>query len=77
MNANDAQRLIDDPVLAQAFDNVRDAAIEVWEQTKADDAQAREVAWLTVKIVARIRAELQSVVDGGKIAARRVQAPLR
>lgn len=76
-DASEARRLLDDPVLAAAFDAVRDGAIEVWEQTKADDVKAREIAWLTVKVVARIRGELQSVIDGGKIAARRVQAPLR
>lgn len=72
-----AQRLIDDPVLAQAFDDVRDAAVTAWTQTKADDVQAREVAWLTVKVIDRVRGELQGMVDSGKIAARRVQAPIR
>lgn len=75
--AEHAKRLLEDPVLCEAFDDVRAAAIEVWTQTKADDQSAREVAWLTVKVLDRIRAELGSMVDSGKIAARRVQAPLR
>jgi hypothetical protein len=37
----------------------------------------REFAWLTVKVVNRIETELQSIIDNGAIAARRVQAPVR
>lgn len=72
-----AQRLLNDPMLQEAFSNVRNAAIEAWVQTKTADGQAREFAWLTVKAVDRIAAELQSVVDTGKIAAKRIQAPVR
>ena len=72
-----AQRLLDDPMLQEAFANVRDAAITVWTGTKADAVQDREIAWLTVKVVDRVKAELESVVVNGKIAAKRVQAPLR
>lgn len=64
-------------MLIEAFDNVRDEAIRVWEGTSAAAQEEREMAWLTVKVIGRIRAELQSVVDGGKIAARRIQAPVR
>lgn len=75
--ANAAKRLIDDPILVEALGNIRVAAIRAWEQTKTDDSQAREVAWITVKVVNRIETELQSIIDNGAIAASRVQAPLR
>jgi hypothetical protein len=72
-----AQRLMDDPLLIEALGNIRAAAIQAWEQTSIDKEQEREIAWLTVKVVRRIEAELQSIIDNGKIAAARVQAPLR
>jgi hypothetical protein len=75
--AAQAQRLIDDPVLVEALANIRMAAINAWQATATTDQQQREVAWLTVKVVNRIEAELQSVIDNGKIAAARIQAPLR
>lgn len=64
-------------MLVEAFGSIRAAAITAWEQTGREDRDAREVAWLTVKVVNRIEAELQSIIDNGKIAAARVQAPLR
>lgn len=75
--AEAAARLIGDEVLQEAFDNVRSAAIDVWTRTKADAVQEREIAWLTVKVLDRIRGELEAIVTNGKIAAARVQNPVR
>lgn len=75
--AEHAKRLLADDTLREAFDNVRVAAIEVWSRTAAADVQQREIAWMTVKVLDRIRAELESIVNNGKIAAARVQNPLR
>ena len=72
-----AKRLMEDPLLVEALAKIRSAAIKAWESTSSTDQQAREVAWLTVKVVSRIEAELQSMVDDGLIAASRVQAPVR
>jgi hypothetical protein len=72
-----AKRLMDDPMLVEALANIRHAAIKAWEGTGTADNQAREFAWLTVKVVNRIEAELQSIIDDGAIAAARVQAPVR
>jgi hypothetical protein len=72
-----AQRLMDDPLLVEALANIRHAAIKAWEGTATDQEKQREFAWLTVKVVNRIEAELQSIIDNGLIAAARVQAPIR
>lgn len=68
---------MDDPMLMEALANIRHAAIKAWESTGTAGSQEREFAWLTVKVVNRIEAELQSIIDDGAIAAHRVQAPLR
>lgn len=75
--ASAAQRLLDDPLLIEALGNIRAAAISAWESTPIAEQQQREIAWLTVKVVRRIEGELQAIIDNGKIAAARVQNPLR
>lgn len=72
-----AKALANDPLLVEALANIRMAAVKAWTATKTDQADAREFAWLTVKVVDRIEAELQSIIDNGLIAASRVQAPVR
>ncbi len=75
--AAQAKRLAEEPLLVEALANIRHAAIKAWENTATDNASAREFAWLTVKVVNRIEAELESIIDSGKIAAARVQNPVR
>lgn len=75
--AEHAKRLMEDPILKEALGNIRETAIKAWTQTKADAQQEREIAWLTVKVLDRIEGELLAIIDGGKIAAARVQNPLR
>ncbi len=77
VRAAHAKQLADDPMLVETFENVRRAAIQAWQSTKADDVASRETAWLTVKVVNRIEAELQIIIENGQIAAARVQAPVR
>ncbi len=72
-----AKRLMDDPMLIEALANIRTAAINAWESTKTSEADQREIAWLTVKVIGRLEAELQSIIDNGAIAAKRVQVPIR
>lgn len=70
-----AKRLIEDPLLKEAFAAVRQGAIDAWASTGAGDSEAREVAWMTVKVLDRIEGELASVIANGRIAAARVQRP--
>lgn len=72
-----AKQLMDDPMLMEALANIRLAATQAWQATATDNASAREFAWLTVKVVNRIEAELESIIADGLIAAKRVQSPLR
>lgn len=75
--ATHAKQLLDDPMFREAMETIRAEAISTWEKTSARDTDAREIAWLTVKVLGRIEGVLQSAVDDGRIAAARVQAPLR
>lgn len=75
--ANAAERLRGDPLLVEALTNIRESAIAAWQAAKFEDTSARDMAWMTMKVVDRIEAELQSIIDNGKLAASRVQAPLR
>lgn len=75
--ASHAKRLAEDPMLVEALANIRDAAVRSWEGTSTAQTEQREFAWLTVKVVSRIEAELQSIIDNGAIAAARVQRPVR
>lgn len=66
-----ARQLLDDALLAEVFEAVEKAAIEVWRQTGSAQQAEREIAWQSLKAVERVRMTLQGIVDNGLIEARR------
>jgi hypothetical protein len=76
--ARNAAALKDNPFLAEVIEQVRAQAVIAWLQTPAQDGErARELAWVTHKVVDRIESVIQGAIDDGVIAAARVTAPLR
>jgi len=64
-----ARRLLDDPLLQEAFANVETALREAWAATLEDAASERERLWLTLKLLGRVRAMLVEAVETGRLAA--------
>lgn len=73
--AEHAKRLLEDPLLVEALDQIEKTAIEAWKATAIAQTEDRERVWHSLKAAERIRAYLQSVVDTGQLAARRAMAP--
>lgn len=70
-----AKNLLADPLLAEVFDLVEQAAIDVWRTTSTAQAAEREIAWQSLKAVERVRSTLKGIVDNGLIEARRAVQP--
>jgi hypothetical protein len=65
-----AQRLVDDELLAEAFDTLDRDYGKAWRESHARDTDARERLWQAVQIVAKVRSHLSAVVNHGKLAQR-------
>ncbi|HEX2581240.1 MAG TPA: hypothetical protein VHL08_04620 [Dongiaceae bacterium] len=65
-----AQRLLEEPLLRDAFSQLRQEYLSQWEETPARDTQAREFLWLSVKLIERVRQDLQSIMTTGQLAQR-------
>lgn len=70
-----ARQLLDDPLLTEVFDQVEQAAINVWRTTQTSQQSEREIAWQSLKAAERVRATLQGIVDNGLIEAKRAVQP--
>lgn len=64
-----AQHLLDDPVLKQAFDDVRAAIIERWEAAPIRDTEGAHELKLMLRILSDVRGNLELAVQNGKLAA--------
>jgi hypothetical protein len=68
--AAQAQELLDNEMLKDAFDTLRHAYLNAWETTHANDTDARERLFLAVNVIGKVRAHLTAIVNGGKLARR-------
>lgn len=67
-----AKRLLDDPLLQEAFATVGAALRDAWSATSDDATEERERQWLMLKLLERVRAELSQVLETGKLADRQL-----
>lgn len=67
-HAAQAQRLLDDKMLAEAFKGLEETYTAAWRATTIDDVSGREKLFLAINIVGKVRDHLTSIVNNGKLA---------
>ena len=60
-----AQSLINDPLLNEAFDVLKEDLMNRWNHSGSTDLEARESIWLAIRLLDRIHGHIQSLVDTG------------
>jgi hypothetical protein len=65
--ANRAKSLLEDAELTAAFNGVRTALLERFEACPIRDIEGQHEIKLMLKLLVDVRANLQSVVDNGKV----------
>ena len=63
-----AQSLIDDELLKESFDVLKEDLINRWSNSGSTDLEARESIWLAMRLLDRIRSHLMSIIDTGHMA---------
>jgi hypothetical protein len=70
--AEAARAYIEDPILVEAFETVRQFYTDQWTNSPAGAVQLREDAWHRLRALAEVRFELQRVLDDGMLALERL-----
>jgi hypothetical protein len=70
--AQEARRLMEDKTLVMAFAGVRHALLEKFEQCPIRDIEGQHEIKLMLKLLGDVRANLQSMLDSGKVVESRI-----
>ena len=62
-----AQALIDDELLNEAFDALKEDLMNRWSNSGSTDLEARESIWLAMRLLDRIRSHLISIIETGQM----------
>tara|TARA_R110001599_G_scaffold321014_1_gene531526 strand:- start:80 stop:319 length:240 start_codon:yes stop_codon:yes gene_type:complete len=63
-----ATRLLNDPLYNEAFDLLAENIHNTWISTSIDETEAREQAWLSLRLLERIRLHLTTIIETGEMA---------
>ena len=62
-----AQLLVDDELLNEAFDALKEDLMSRWSNSGSTDLEARESIWLAMRLLDRIRGHLISIIETGQM----------
>lgn len=68
IKAQRAKMLIEDPLIAEAFQTLETEILRQWREAPARDAEGREKLWMMVKLCDRIKQHFESIINSGKLA---------
>lgn len=66
--AAQAQHLLNDDILQEAFATLETAYVERWRATHIDDDKGREKLFVAVNVIGKVKDHLASVVSNGAVA---------
>jgi hypothetical protein len=63
-----AKSLLSDELFNEAFNMLEQDIKDTWYRTSLGDTEAREQAWLSLRLLERIRLHLTSIIESGDMA---------
>lgn len=63
-----AKQLLEEPILAEAFALIELEYMKAWQDSPARDAEARELLYLSLKNLQKVKGHLLQVMDSGSLA---------
>ena len=63
-----AKNLLNDSLYNEAFDTLAEELYNTWYNSSVKDVESREQAWLSLRLLERLRLHLTSIVETGEMA---------
>ncbi len=63
-----ARRLLNDVLLKEAFDTLKEDLMNRWSHSGTTDSEARESIWLAIRLLDKIDGHIRSIVETGHMA---------
>ena len=60
-----AQSLVNDPLLKEAFEVLKEDLMNRWEASGSAELEARESIWLAMRLLDRLHGHINSIVETG------------
>lgn len=71
--ASQADKLLNDPILTEAFEKLRETYTQAWLDSGYEDVERREKSFRMVHAVNALESQLVEIVNNGKLQSSRVR----
>jgi len=71
---DNAERLLRDPLIVEAFELIRAEYIAAWESAPARDTEGRERIWAHLQALGKVRAHIETVAATGKMTKKQMES---
>ena len=69
LEQSQAQRIVGDALIREAFEELKDGYLRLWSHTKPDEAAKRELAYVHFKAVADVWSLIERKAQGAHVRA--------
>ena len=66
--AENAQRILDDPLVVEAFEKMESTLDELWKGSHPSDDEGRKRIYLSYRLLRNFKREFKNAINTGKIA---------
>lgn len=70
---NLAKAVLDNPIYQEAFSQLREQILQEWVDSPIRDQEGREKLWTSLKLLEKTKANLEQVMETGKLARLQIQ----
>lgn len=67
-NGDRAKEVLENEAFQQAFEDIEQEVTKQWMESPARDAEGREKLWQYLMMLRKVKAQLQTTLDTGKLA---------
>lgn len=67
--AAEAKRILESPLIKEAFEGLRKNYTTTWENSPARDTEGREAVWLALKVLKGVETQLNTIIKTGELAS--------
>lgn len=69
-----ARRILEDDIYRDAFEKLRASLMKAFEHSRPDDREARERAYLELRLLTALERDLETIMQTGEMAGRQIEA---
>lgn len=72
LRGESARQILENPVFNEAFEDIRQFFIESWQETRGDETEKRENAYIALRLLQNLKEQFEQKIANGEFARKKL-----